>query len=321
MSGMLRVMDGVLTQGAVVGDGRYRLIEPVGTDERDKAHLWRALDGRNGNDVALTILSGGPTDAITARHTLERAAPASRFVHPGIAPVLSVLSVGDGVAHDEGITGIVAAEWTRGTTMTDVVARDPVPPLHACLLLEPLADAVGLAHRRGVMLGVGHPLRIRVTPEGTLRLAFPGPPAGASLIDDVHGLGAILYYLLTGAWPAPGILPSPQDLHPEIPAELSDVAIRSLAHVSTDGIRTSDSILRVIRQVVENPEPVIALTVLAEQNEVLPTTKKDRAEWTTKPPVNDAKRKKKLAIAVAILVFLSICVFLWIGSTVIGTFL
>jgi hypothetical protein len=321
MGEVLRVVDGSLAPGTVIGEGRYRLLEPVGVDERDHAHLWRARDGRLDRDVALTILAGDSSGRDAVRHTLQRAAPASRFLHPGIAPVLNVLSVGDGVGRGEDVAGIIAAEWTRGTGMTDVVAREPVTPVHACLLLEPLADAVGRAHRRGVMLGVGHPLRVRVTPAGTLRLAFPGPPAGVSLIDDVRGLGAILYLLLTGSWPTPGgTLASPRELQPDVPVDLSEVAVRSLADVSADGIRTSDSILRVLRQVPENAENAATLTALpADENP--PDTGKSGAEWTTKPPVNDAARKKKLAIGVAVLVLISIAMIVWIGVTVIGTFL
>ncbi len=322
MGGVLRAVDGLLPPGTVIGDGRYRLLEPVGTDERDNAQLWRARDGRLERDVALTVLSGDCSASDTARQTLQRAAPVSRLMHPGIAPVLTVSSVGDGVARGEGIAGIIAAEWTRGTGMTDVVAREPVTPLHACLLFEPLADAVALAHRRGVVLGVGHPLRVRVTPAGTLRLAFPGPPAEVSLIDDVRGLGAILYFLLTGSWPTPGgPLVSPQEVQPAVPAELSDVAIRSVADVSAGGIRTCDSILRVLRLVSENAERVATATELPDDNDNTPATEKSGAVWITKPPVNDAARRKKLAIAVAVLVLISIGVIVWIGATVIGTFL
>ncbi|MBP2323107.1 hypothetical protein JOF56_003492 [Kibdelosporangium banguiense] len=315
---VVRVVDGLLAPGTVVGDGRYRLLDPVGVDERDNAHLWRARDGQLNRDVALTILRGDSSDPEAVRNTLQRVAPATRFMHPGIAAVLNVLSVGDGVGRSEGIVGLVAAEWTRGTGMSDVVAREPVSPLHACLLLEPLADAVTQAHRRGVMLGVGHPHRVRVTPAGRLRLAFPGPPAGVSLIDDVRGLAAILYFLLTGRWPAPGgrIVP-PRELQPEVPAELSDVVVRSLTDVSAGGIRTSDSIVQVLRQVTESANPVAA----PDDDELLPGTKQSGAEWTTKPPVNDAARKKKLAIAVAVLVLISIGVVVWVGAMVIGTFL
>lgn len=321
MGSVLRVVDGLLAPGAVVGEGRYRLLELVGADERDDAHLWRARDGRLDRDVALTVLSGESVRPDAARHTLQRAASAFPFVHAGIAPVLNVLRVGDGVAGDEGIAGLVAAEWTRGTAMTDVVARGPVTPVHACLLLEPLADAVARAHRRGVTLGVGHPLRIRVTPAGTLRLAFPGPPSGASLIDDVRGLGAILYLLLTGDWPAPGgPLTAPRELHQDVPADLSDIAVRSLADTSAGGIRTSDSILWVLRQVAANAENIAAIATPLD-DEPAPETDKSGAVWTTKPPVNDAARKKKLAIGVAALVLISIAIVGWIGITVIGTFL
>jgi hypothetical protein len=303
MGSVLRAKDGLLAQGTVIGDGRFRLLDPVGVDSRDNANLWRARDGQLNRDVALTILSGNSSRPDAVRHTLQRAAPASRFLHPGIAPVLNVLSVGDGVARDEGVAGIIAAEWTRGTGMTDLVA--PVTPAHACMLLDPLAEAMGRAHRRGVMLGVGNPLRVRVGPSGTLRLAFPGPPAGMSLIDDVRGLGAILYVLLTGSWPAAdGRIAPPRELQPEVPADLSDVTVRSLA----GDIRTSDSILSVLRQPPTNAAP-------------LPVTGKSDTEWTTKPPVNDTARKKKLAIGVAALVLISIAIVVWLGVTVISTFL
>jgi hypothetical protein len=318
MGGVSRVMDGLLEPGAVIGDGRYRLLDCVGTDERDNAHLWRARDGQLDRDVALTILADDPSDpdaARRARNTLQRVAGASGFAHPGIARVLDVVDAPGG----EGVVGMVAAEWTRGTGMTDVVAREPVSPVHACLLLEPLAAAMGRAHHQGVVLGVGHPLRVRVAPEGTLRLAFPGPPAGVSLVDDVQGLGAILYFLLTGSWPAPGgALAPPRQLRPEVPVELSEVAVRSLADISAGGIRTSDTILQVLRQVSQNSAQ--AASVTAPSDGTTGDADKGGAVWITKPPVNDAARKRKLAIAVAVLVLISLGVIVWIGTTVIGMF-
>jgi hypothetical protein len=315
MGGGLRAMDEQLAPGTVMGHGRYRLLEPVGVDESDNAQLWRARDGQLDRDVALTILSGDSQDTDVVRHTLRRATPVSRFAHPGVAPVLNVLSVDEG----DRVVGIIAAEWTRGTGMADVVAREPVTPVHACLLLEPLADAVGRAHRRGVVLGVGRPLRIRVTPMGTLRLAFPGPPPGASLIDDVRGLGAILYFLLTANWPTPdGPLPAPHELQPEVPVELSEVAVRSLSGTSPGGVRTSDSILRVLREVSANAARATTPTY-GNENEA--DVEKDGTVWITKPPVNDAARKKKLTIAVALLVLVSIGMVVWITVTVLSTFL
>ena len=313
MGGEVRVTNRVLVPESVVGDGRYRLLELTGVDERDSAQLWRARDGRSGRDVALTIVPGEDVER-RGLHALERSVHRSALRHPGVAPVVDVVSGGG----EEGIGGMVVAEWTRGTAMTDVVARDPVTPAHACWLLDPLTEAVVRAHRHGVALGVGHPLRIRVSPAGTLRLAFPGPPHEADLADDVRGLGAILYLLLTGSWPERnGPLPTPREVQPAVPVELSEVAMRSLVDTRDGGVRTSDTILRVLRQVSQNSQR-LETTAASETRE---PDSGDGPVWLTKPPVTDSVRRKKLAIAVAVLVLLAIGVVLWIGLTVIGVFL
>src|SRR5215510_9922172 len=98
--------EGFLLPGAVIGDGRYRLLAQFGVDERVNAHLWRARDGQLRRDVALTMLVGEPGEsraAQAARRTVERAAHAARIGHPGMARVLDVLSLGNGIGPDEGL--------------------------------------------------------------------------------------------------------------------------------------------------------------------------------------------------------------------------
>src|SRR5690349_6197287 len=199
--------DEFLVPGGVVGDGRYRLLAQFGVDERVAAHLWRARDGQLRRDVALTMLVGDPGNqaaAQAARRTIERAAHAARIGHPGMSRILDVLSLGNGIGPGEGLLGMVVADWSQGTDLVDLVTDRPLPGATAARLLEPLAGAVEAAHHAGLVLGVDHPQRIRVTPEGGLRLAFPGPLPDATLRDDIRGLGAVLYLLLTGTWPLPG---------------------------------------------------------------------------------------------------------------------
>jgi hypothetical protein len=325
--------EGFLLPGAVIGDGRYRLLAQFGHDLRADAHLWRARDGQLRRDVALTVLQGDPTNAPkaqAARRTLERAAHAAAFNHPATARVLDVLSLGNGVSHGEGLLGIIVADWSVGTDLIDVIAEHPLPATNAARLLEPLASAVERAHHAGLVLGVDHPQRIRVTPEGMLRLAFPGPLPEAVPRDDVKGLGAILYLLLTGRWPLPGgpaaippapvtpdgsIVP-PNVLSGYIPSELSTVAIRSLEDTQIGGIHTSATLLAVLEQAAETAEQTeflgpVSRTVGDEDTE---------AVWTTRPPVRDRKRRRKLAIGVTALAVAVVGILAWLGTMLIDFF-
>ena len=325
--------EGFLLPGAVIGDGRYRLLAQFGHDMRADAHLWRARDGQLRRDVALTVLVGDPSNgpkAQAARRTLERATHAARFTHPATARVLDVLSLGNGVSPGEGLLGIIVADWSVGTDLNDVIAEHPLPAANAARLLEPLASAVERAHHAGLVLGVDHPQRIRVTPEGMLRLAFPGPLPEAVPRDDVKGLGGILYLLLTGRWPLPGgpeaippapvtpdgsIVP-PNVLSGYIPAALSTVAIRSLEDTQIGGIHTSATLLAVLEQAAETAEETEFLGPVAR-----PVGDEDtEAVWTTRPPVQDRKRRRKLAIGVTALAIAVVAILAWLGTLLIDFF-
>ncbi|PXY34781.1 protein kinase family protein [Prauserella endophytica] len=321
---------GSLAPGGVVGDGRYRLLAQFGIDERAGAHLWRARDGQLRRDVALTMLVGDPADAEAARlgrRTLERAAHAAKFNHPGVARVLDVLSLGNGISSSEGLLGIVVAEWTKGTDLIDLVAERPVEPGTAARMVQALAESVELAHQSGLVLGLDHPQRLRLTPDGRLRLAFPGPLPDATLRDDVKALGAVLYLLLTGRWALPGgppavpaaprsptgrVVPA-RSLEPRVPQELSALAVRTIEDGGHGGIRTSAAILRVLDEAAEAAERT---QYIAKDPNVDP----DGGVWTTKKPVKDAARRRKLALGVTVLVVAAVGILAWLGMMAISFF-
>lgn len=326
---------GSLAPGGVVGDGRYRLLAQLGVDERGHAHLWRARDGQLRRDVALTVLVGDPRDAEAtrqARRTLERAAHAAKFHHAQVARVLDVLSLGNGIASNEGLLGIVVSEWSRGTDLIDVVDDGPVSASSACRMLEPLVEAVEKAHHAGLVLGVDHPQRIRRGQDGTLRLAFPGPLPDATLRDDIKALGGILYILLTGRWPldgGPTALPTaprgvggrvaaPRQLQPKVPADLSALAVRTLSDGGDGGVRTASAFRRVLHHVASKEEHQAAVRRGVAEPDVVED--EDGGVWTTRRPQEDARRRRKVAIGATALVLASVAIIAWIGLSLISVF-
>jgi hypothetical protein len=324
-----------LVPGALVGEGRYRLLAQFGADQRAGAEFWRARDGQLRRDIALTALTGHPSDgaaAERARRVLERAAHAARFDHPAVARVLDVVGPGvgpgTGIGAGEGVLGLVVADWSAGTDIIDVIAEHPLPPGTAARLLEPLAAAVDQAHHAGLVLGLDHPQRLRVGPDGQLRLSFPGPMAHAGLRDDVRGLGALLYLLLTGRWPLPGgpegVPPAPRGpdgavvaphaLLPHIPIELSLAAVRCLADDPMGGIRTGAALLQVLERVrvADDETERLAAAPEAEYD--------DGTVWTTRPPSNDRSQRRKLAVGVTVLAVATVGVLAWLGMQLISFF-
>ncbi|HEY8374518.1 MAG TPA: protein kinase family protein [Pseudonocardiaceae bacterium] len=318
-----------LTPGVIVGEGRYRLLAQVGADVRCGAELWRARDGALGRDVALTILTGDPANpsvARDARRSLERAMHIGGFIHPGMARVLDVLGPGPVPGDPPHVLGIVVAEWTQGRDLVDLLREGPLQAPVAARLLRSLAAAVEAAHHTGLVLGTDHPQRIRVTPEGEARLAFPCPRPEATPRDDVRGVGAVLYLMLTGYWalpggrpalpPAPvgpdGVVVAPRTLVPTVPHELSAIAVRSLVDTSIAGVRTGAAILQVL-------ERVVAAAELEEERNASRTMTPD-GRLVSPEELRELERRRKLGVGMAVLITACVVVLGWLGFQMISLF-
>lgn len=248
--------------GASVAGGRYRLLASHGGARGLK--FWQALDIKLDREVALTFVDADQKAADNSGHDgpqaiLSRTLRLGRINSPGLARVLDVVRGSSG--------GIVVAEWTPGRSLREMA--DTVPsPIGAARAIRALASAAEMAHRGGGSLSIDHPDRVRISASGDAVLAFPGTLADSDAQSDVRGLGAMLYALITARWPlrAGGVTGSaatvgglrladfgpdgtpvePRQIRPEVPFEISAVAVRSLE--PNKGVRTAATVQHVLEQ-------------------------------------------------------------------------
>ncbi|GAC66792.1 murein biosynthesis integral membrane protein MurJ [Gordonia soli] len=294
-----------LTPGAAVAGGRYRLLDHHGGTRG--LQFWRALDINLDREVALTFvdseqLAPPPTRGQAVKSTdegpqavLSRTLRLGHVASAGVARVLDVVRGSSG--------GIVVAEWTPGSSLTEVAQSAP-SPIGAARAVRALAAAAEATHRSGGALSIDHPDRVRISTDGNAVLAFPGTLAGDDKSSDVRGLGAVLYALLLAKWPldaetgtrvvttkdgtaAVGGLPpadpadngdpiEPREARPEVPFEISAVAARALD--GGRGIRTAATVQHVLDQA----------TVVDLKTDMLPALDRD-----TPPIAMSAARREQ----------------------------
>lgn len=247
------------------GFGDYEILEEIGRG--GMGLVYRARQKSLNRIVALKMMLGGrfATAQSRARFRVEAEATA-HLQHPGIVAIHEV-------GEHAGLPYLVM-DFVPGRSL-DSVARDrPLPARAAAIYLEQIAVAVAYAHARGVLHRDLKPSNIlidandqaRITDFGLAKrlgddgqhltltgqaLGSPNfmPPEQAAgqhqrigPASDVYGLGATLYWLITGRPPflADTITAttrqvlendpvSPRLLNPKVPRDLETICLKCLA--------------------------------------------------------------------------------------------
>ncbi|MGQ0480757.1 MAG: protein kinase family protein [Pseudonocardia sp.] len=297
--------------GAIAG--RYELLEQIGIDTSVHAAYWRARDTVLQRDVGLTMLlrAGEPGENERADEMADRALRWGRFTEPGCARLLDVMRRDNGTLPED-VLGLAVTEWVSGQSLAEAVSDGPLRTTAVLGMLDPLARAAEAAHRQGLVLGCVHPQRIRFAPEGGARLAFAMPPPAATPADDVRGLGATLYTLLTGHWPLSGtdaelagLAAAPRDvqdvvvppgiLRPGLSLEVSALTLGALGAGAPHGrVHTAAAVHKVVTELLAT-EQEAALLPPADDGAPLGTDEVWHDDGAPGPQL-DPDRRRKLRI-------------------------
>jgi len=195
--------------------------------------VYRACETRLGRTVAVKVLAGRVALTDEGRLRAEReAALLTRVVHPNIVQILYVTDVA-------GVPAIVM-EWIDGPALDTLTASRAMPVSEAVAIVADLARGVAALHAGGIVHRDIKPANVLLAPPADrgrpvpklvdFGLARPGDEAGPSLtrectaigtpafmapeqtgLDptlgpvgpaaDIHALGGILYWLLSGRAP------------------------------------------------------------------------------------------------------------------------
>jgi Tol biopolymer transport system component len=160
--------------------GPYEILGHLGAG--GMGEVYRARDTRLKRDVAIKVLPEAfAADPDRLARFQREAEVLATLNHPNIAAVY-------GLEETAAASGIVL-ELVDGPTLTDRIARGPVPLDEALSIARQIADALEAAHERGIIHRDLKPANIKVTPEGTVKvldfglakMLESGAPGGSAL--------------------------------------------------------------------------------------------------------------------------------------------
>ncbi len=227
--------------------------------------VYKANDLRLDRFVALKMMHPeGPAREQVVVRMLTEARAAAHLQHPNLVPIYEVREC-DGCP-------VLVFEYIDGGTLAERIARQPIDPDIAAHMMETLAKVLAYAHSRGIVHRDLKPANILIAQDGTLKVSdfglarqldddkrqtksgmligtpgYMAPEQASGNLGqlgpaaDIHGLGAILYEMLSGqpAFRGTSILETlemvrtqdpvpPRRLRRSVPRDLETICLKCL---------------------------------------------------------------------------------------------
>lgn len=170
--------------------GRYVLEEEI--TKGGMATVWRARDDVLARPVAVKVLHPhlSEDDAFLSRFRREALA-AARLSHPNI---VSIFDTGTHPLSNDGTDlQYIVMELCSGGTLADVLAKNrALPPEQVASIGRTVCEALGYAHREGIVHRDVKPANVLIAGDGLLKVADFGIAKAAFSKGDITTTGTIL---------------------------------------------------------------------------------------------------------------------------------
>ncbi len=233
--------------------GPYVILEPI--SKGPTGRVYKARHRTMNRFVAVKVLDPAKTINAADRDAVQaEAKAAARLAHTNVVTVLDINEVNDRL--------YFVLEFVDGSTAEATVKRGgPLPLDRACEVGRQTALGLAHAHDKGLTHGAVNPTNVMMgrasgrtdlpqakllnTGQARLRTlsgpvpemaVYRGPTEDTSPAGDLHGLGATLYFLLTGRAPVPyhkrGVISDPlpvEHVRPDAPPQVVELVRRLMS--------------------------------------------------------------------------------------------